>query len=92
MTLTIVCDLHTEGHAIYIDGMLRGEWAAGELTPDEFIDCYSQFCAGEPVALERLDIDSQSLGIYIESETDDGSVDFPEQLGELLKESESDES
>lgn len=92
MTLTIACDLHTECHAIYIDGMLRGEWAAGELTPDEFMDCYEQFCVDEPVTLERVDIDSQSLGIYIESETDDGCVDFPEQLGELLKESESHES
>lgn len=85
MTLYIVTDTHTQGHAIYIEGVLRGEWDEGGLTPDELMTCYKQFAHMRSVKLRSLEVDSQAMGFYIESDSDDGYVEWPEHYGELLE-------
>ena len=78
--LTIAYDTWTEGHAIYIDGILRGEWNESCFNDSELIECYQTFAAEQPVVLERIEVSSHCLGIHI----DDCGVQWPEQLGGLF--------
>lgn len=79
MTLTIVYDNASEGHSIYIDDKLRGDWREGELTPKELVDSWFWF-AGVPVSMQLLEIYSVERGLLND---DDGSVNWPETLSEL---------
>lgn len=83
MTLTIIYDSWTEGHAIYIDGMLRANFDEGEFDSAGLMECYDQFAAGEAVTLERIEVLTSRSGLGIYNDVD-GTVDWPEQLGELL--------
>lgn len=83
MTLTIVFDTWSEEHAIYIDGTLRASFDAFEFDSIGLIECYDQFADGEPVKLERIEVltSRTGLGIY---DDDAASVEWPEQLGEVV--------
>ena len=78
--LTIVYDTYSECHAVYIDGICRGNWDEGNFDILDLIECYETFARDEPVIIERLEVSSCELRIW----DDDAGVDWPEQLGELL--------
>lgn len=83
MRLTIVFDTWTEAHAVYIDGMLRGEWDEGNFEIPDLIECYETFARDQPVVIERIEVTTSrsGLGIYDDESCE---VAWPEQLGELL--------
>jgi hypothetical protein len=80
MTLTIVFDNWSGGHAVYIDGMCRGNWDDGCFEIADLVECYEAFARDQSVLLERIEIKSDVLEIY----DDEDGVDWPEQLGQLL--------
>lgn len=77
--LAIVYDSWTEGHAIYIDGILRGEWNENGLTPDEFFACYETYARG-PVRIVSHEVNSQILDLFDE---EFGVADWPNDLASL---------
>jgi hypothetical protein len=80
MTLTIVYDNYSEEHAVYINGMCRGNWDDGNFEISDLVECYETFARDQPVVIERIEIESDVLEIY----DDEDGVDWPEQLGRLL--------
>ncbi len=81
MKLTIVYDTFSEGHAVYINGVLRGEWTEGDFEMTDLIECYSEFCRNTPVTLERIEVNSKELSLYV----DPFGPDWPVRLDDILK-------
>jgi len=81
MRLTVVFDSHSEGHAIYIEGMNRAKFDEGNLDVTDLIECYETFARDKPVVLEHVTINADKLGIW---DDDQGTVEWPEQLGSLF--------
>lgn len=77
--LAIVCDSFSECHAIYINGVLRGEYDHEELRPKDIFECYRDF-ANSPVNIVYHEVDSKSLNIFDETW---GVPDWPGAISEL---------
>lgn len=79
ISLSLVVDSHSEQVAIYIDGVLRGEYESNP-SPEELFDCYSAYAHEKPVVIELYDIDLEGTELFDDA---NGIVDWPDQIAGL---------